>query len=138
MFVCCDHICLIYRNYNYYEFIVRAIHFPFFCCYNYVFKRLKYRYSWLYIMWCHCPDLIVSIFTDGKPGRKAVAKLEYEWIKSDLVDLYHTLVPTQYRGQGIAKVLAEVSSQWSKLTSVIMIFIFIIVIVVMLSPISSS
>ncbi|XP_014780381.1 protein NATD1 [Octopus bimaculoides] len=35
------------------------------------------------------------------------AILEYEWIKDNQVDLYHTEVPDHFRGKGIAKVIAK-------------------------------
>ncbi|KAK0044086.1 protein NATD1 [Biomphalaria pfeifferi] len=40
-----------------------------------------------------------------KGEEKKLAKLEYVWIKPGLVDLYHTEVPAEYQGQGIAKQL---------------------------------
>ncbi|BFZ00942.1 hypothetical protein BsWGS_03981 [Bradybaena similaris] len=38
--------------------------------------------------------------------QEVLAKLEYEWVGPGLVDMYHTEVPPQFQGQGIAKVLA--------------------------------
>mgnify|MGYP003690101231 CR=1 FL=1 len=38
------------------------------------------------------------------------AFLQYDYISSNKVDLYHTLVPPAYRGHGIAAILAEVSA----------------------------
>lgn len=35
----------------------------------------------------------------------SVAKLEYEWVRTGLVDLYHTETPPALQGQGIAKLL---------------------------------
>ncbi|GFR83316.1 chromosome 17 open reading frame 103 [Elysia marginata] len=35
----------------------------------------------------------------------SMAKLEYEWVRPGLVDLYHTETPPAFQGQGIAKVL---------------------------------
>ena len=44
-------------------------------------------------------------------GEKLVdgaAILEYRWIRDGVADLFHTEVPTAYRGKGIAKILAKV------------------------------
>ena len=38
------------------------------------------------------------------------AVLEYEWIRKDLIDLWHTEVPPEFRGHGVAKYLVKVSS----------------------------
>jgi hypothetical protein len=35
------------------------------------------------------------------------AVLEYEWIKENLVNLFHTEVPAAYRGKGLAQELAK-------------------------------
>lgn len=40
-------------------------------------------------------------------GAKERGILEYNWIKEDVVDLYHTGVPHAFRGKGIAKILAK-------------------------------
>ncbi len=38
------------------------------------------------------------------------AILEYEWIRKDLIDLWHTEVPSEFRGHGVAKYLVKVST----------------------------
>jgi len=45
---------------------------------------------------------LVFLFFQGK------ALLEYD-LKDNVIDMYHTEVPDAYRGQGIAKVLVQVS-----------------------------
>ena len=45
-------------------------------------------------------------------GEKLVdgaAILEYRWISDGVAELFHTEVPTSYRGKGIAKILAKVT-----------------------------
>ncbi|CAG5124605.1 unnamed protein product [Candidula unifasciata] len=37
---------------------------------------------------------------------EVLAKLEYEWVQPGLVEMFHTEVPPQHQGKGIAKVLA--------------------------------
>lgn len=39
------------------------------------------------------------------------AKLEYTWLSQDHVNMYHTEVPPEFRGQGVAKILAMVTFQ---------------------------
>ncbi|KAI0224355.1 Protein NATD1 [Lamellibrachia satsuma] len=36
-----------------------------------------------------------------------IAVLEYRWVRDGVADLFHTEVPTAYRGKGIAKILAQ-------------------------------
>ena len=36
------------------------------------------------------------------------AVLDYEWVKKGLIDMYHTEVPSIFRGKGIAAILAKV------------------------------
>ncbi|OWF43221.1 protein NATD1-like [Mizuhopecten yessoensis] len=48
----------------------------------------------------------INLEQDGK-RKKDTAILEYDWIRPGFVDLYHTGVPSAYRGQGIAKILAK-------------------------------
>ena len=38
------------------------------------------------------------------------AILEYEWIRKDLIALWHTEVPPEFRGHGVAKYLVKVST----------------------------
>ncbi|XP_035824844.1 uncharacterized protein LOC101856878 isoform X2 [Aplysia californica] len=49
------------------------------------------------------------ITLQAKPenGETALAKLEYDYVRPNLVDLYHTEVPPEFQGQGIAKILAQ-------------------------------
>ena len=35
--------------------------------------------------------------------------LQYEFVRKDLIDMYHTFVPDSFRGKGIAKLLAKVT-----------------------------
>lgn len=44
---------------------------------------------------------------------KGNAKLEYD-LKDDVMDMYHTGVPTAYRGHGIAKVLVEEALKYAE------------------------
>uniref|UniRef100_A0A0B6YBJ4 Protein NATD1 n=2 Tax=Arion vulgaris TaxID=1028688 RepID=A0A0B6YBJ4_9EUPU len=43
--------------------------------------------------------------TSNQP--EVLAKLEYKWLSPSLVELYHTEVPPQFQGKGIAKFLAK-------------------------------
>ncbi|XP_045183319.1 protein NATD1-like [Mercenaria mercenaria] len=43
----------------------------------------------------------------GGRDEDSKAVLQYSYIKPDYVDLEHTVVPSQFRGHGVAKILAE-------------------------------
>jgi len=56
--------------------------------------------------------LVVKHNTDGHEfymtlnnGEKA--KLEYEWVREGIINLYHTEVPVSCRGKGLAQLLAK-------------------------------
>jgi len=42
-----------------------------------------------------------------------VAMLQYEWMKDDIINFYHTEVPPVYRGQGLAKLLAKAALDYA-------------------------
>ncbi|KAK3087501.1 hypothetical protein FSP39_006697 [Pinctada imbricata] len=46
-------------------------------------------------------------YAEGKTKAVPRAILQYEWIQDKYVDLYHTGVPEEFRGKGVAKILAE-------------------------------
>ena len=48
-----------------------------------------------------------SVYLEGKDD-KSRAVLQYSYINSNFVDLEHTVVPSQFRGHGVAKILAQV------------------------------
>nr|XP_022317584.1 protein NATD1-like [Crassostrea virginica] len=55
----------------------------------------------------HDPDkkeFVIQLKGDKNSDK---AFLQYDYISSNKVDLYHTLVPPAYRGHGIAAILAE-------------------------------
>ncbi|KAH9512374.1 Protein natd1 [Bulinus truncatus] len=45
------------------------------------------------------------ILADSSSKEKEMAKLQYDWVKPGLADLFHTEVPEEYQSQGIAKQL---------------------------------
>ena len=59
----------------------------------------------------HEPKLFRLDLTPGKRTRKSYAILEYEELEAEnglpVYNLYHTEVPEQYRGRGIAKIVAQ-------------------------------
>ncbi|KAK6178551.1 hypothetical protein SNE40_013317 [Patella caerulea] len=50
-------------------------------------------------------EFAITIINDS--GGEEKAMLQYEFIKPNIVDLYHTEVPPVFRGKGIAKILAK-------------------------------
>lgn len=77
-----------------------------------------------------CPILLNSIllhiqsfslsFTHLDTPEPAV--LQYELLKDNSVDLYHTGVPVAFRGKGIAKVLAKVCVKVKVILNVLYVF----------------
>ena len=54
-------------------------------------------------------DFLICIILFYSPYQAGKAVLNYEYLSSDLIELYHTEVPPAARGQGVATLLAEVS-----------------------------
>lgn len=48
------------------------------------------------------------IFSDDRKEGNPKAILTYEWENTKLADLQHTYVPEEFRGKGVAKLLAKV------------------------------
>ncbi|XP_056018601.1 protein NATD1-like [Ostrea edulis] len=71
---------------------------------------------------CSAMSSVPKFQTKHDPGKKEFfiqlkddkAFLQYDYINKNKVDLYHTMVPTTYRGQGIAGVLAETAFKYFK------------------------
>jgi len=59
----------------------------------------------MHFIWWFYVEILYCFTAKDFQGK---AYLQYSYIKPDYVDLEHTVVPEQFRGHGIAKVLAEV------------------------------
>ena len=54
--------------------------------------------------------IILSLYLDAEHQKAHLAKLEYDYVRPGVVDLWHTEVPPEFQGHGIAKHLAKVNS----------------------------
>ncbi|XP_064596506.1 protein NATD1-like [Liolophura sinensis] len=52
-------------------------------------------------------EFFLQISEGGQALRNHKALLSYAWVDSAHIDMYHTEVPSIYRGQGVAKLLAK-------------------------------